>query len=79
MGFQEATDVKETISEARDFKHRDGVLRRTSRSLQARPISMPVDKYLLVGLQSEDQETVSDATKAENTSGKWPLMRLLNH
>ncbi|XP_048361154.1 1-phosphatidylinositol 4,5-bisphosphate phosphodiesterase eta-1 isoform X3 [Sphaerodactylus townsendi] len=64
LGFQEATDLKESVPEARDLKPRDGVLRRTSRSLQARPISMPVDKYLLVGLQSEDQE----ATKAENTS-----------
>ncbi|XP_015281025.1 PREDICTED: 1-phosphatidylinositol 4,5-bisphosphate phosphodiesterase eta-1 [Gekko japonicus] len=70
MGFQEATDVKESVSDARDLKHRDGVLRRTSRSLQARPVSMPVDKYLLMGLQSEDQETVSDTTKAENTSAE---------
>lgn len=77
MGFQEATDVKESVSEARELKHRDGVLRRTSRSLQARPISMPVDKYLLMGLQSEDQEAVADATKSENSSGKWPHMRLL--
>ncbi|XP_054838395.1 1-phosphatidylinositol 4,5-bisphosphate phosphodiesterase eta-1 [Eublepharis macularius] len=70
MGFQEAADLKESVSEAKESKHRDGVLRRTSRSLQARPISMPVDKYLLMGLQSEDQETVADATKAENTSAE---------
>ncbi|XP_077204743.1 1-phosphatidylinositol 4,5-bisphosphate phosphodiesterase eta-1 isoform X3 [Paroedura picta] len=70
MGFQEATDVKESVAEARDLKHKDEVLRRTSRSLQARPISMPVDKYLLMGLQSEDQETVADTSKAENTSAE---------
>ncbi|XP_060098352.1 1-phosphatidylinositol 4,5-bisphosphate phosphodiesterase eta-1 [Heteronotia binoei] len=70
MGFQETTDVKESVSEARDSKQRDGVLRRTSRSLQARPISMPVDKYLLMGLQSEDQETAADATYAGNTSAE---------
>ncbi|XP_044288686.1 1-phosphatidylinositol 4,5-bisphosphate phosphodiesterase eta-1 [Varanus komodoensis] len=70
MGFQEATELKESTSEAADLKDKEGVLRRTSRSLQARPVSMPVDKYLLVGLPTPDQDTttVADATKNENTS-----------
>ncbi|XP_053161578.1 1-phosphatidylinositol 4,5-bisphosphate phosphodiesterase eta-1-like isoform X2 [Hemicordylus capensis] len=72
MGFQEATELKESASEGADLKDKEGVLRRTSRSLQARPISMPVDKYLLVGLPSPDQDatTAADATKSKNTSAK---------
>nr|XP_034989549.1 1-phosphatidylinositol 4,5-bisphosphate phosphodiesterase eta-1 isoform X2 [Zootoca vivipara] len=72
MGFQEVTELKESVSEATNLKEKEGILRRTSRSLQARPISMPVDKYLLVGLPSPDQEAppVADTTKTENTSAK---------
>ncbi|XP_061493088.1 1-phosphatidylinositol 4,5-bisphosphate phosphodiesterase eta-1 isoform X2 [Rhineura floridana] len=70
MGFQEATELKESVCEATDLKDKEGVLRRTSRSLQARPISMPVDKYLLMGLPSPDKDAapVAVATKNENTS-----------
>uniref|UniRef100_A0A8B9D9T3 Phosphoinositide phospholipase C n=1 Tax=Anser cygnoides TaxID=8845 RepID=A0A8B9D9T3_ANSCY len=50
MGFLEATEIKDSTSEPADLKDKEGVVRRTSRSLQARPASMPVDKYLLVGL-----------------------------
>uniref|UniRef100_A0A672UI39 Phosphoinositide phospholipase C n=1 Tax=Strigops habroptila TaxID=2489341 RepID=A0A672UI39_STRHB len=50
MGYLEATEIKDSASEPTDLKDKEGVVRRTSRSLQARPASMPVDKYLLVGL-----------------------------
>uniref|UniRef100_A0A670IUH6 Phosphoinositide phospholipase C n=1 Tax=Podarcis muralis TaxID=64176 RepID=A0A670IUH6_PODMU len=75
MGFQEVTELKESVSEATNLKEKEEILRRTSRSLQARPISMPVDKYHLVGLPSPDQEAppVADTTKTENTSGKFLL------
>ncbi|XP_062832757.1 1-phosphatidylinositol 4,5-bisphosphate phosphodiesterase eta-1 isoform X2 [Anolis carolinensis] len=70
MGFQEATELKESVSEVTDLKDKDGVLRRTSRSLQARPISMPVEKYLLRGLPSPDQKaTTTMDDKKEKASG----------
>ncbi|XP_066476730.1 1-phosphatidylinositol 4,5-bisphosphate phosphodiesterase eta-1 [Tiliqua scincoides] len=71
MGFQEATELKESVSEGTDLKDKDGVLKRTSRSLQARPISMPVDKYLLMGLPSPDQGDTegADATQNKKTPG----------
>ncbi|KAJ7324639.1 hypothetical protein JRQ81_017659 [Phrynocephalus forsythii] len=69
MGFQEATEPKESLSEATDLKDKEGVLRRTSRSLQARPTSMPVDKYLLNSLPSSDQDATTDAeVKNKNAS-----------
>lgn len=69
----EAAELKESVSEGTDLKDKDGVLRRTSRSLQARPISMPVDKYLLMGLPSPDQDdtAVADTTKTKKPPGKW--------
>uniref|UniRef100_A0A8B9IFE4 Phosphoinositide phospholipase C n=1 Tax=Anser cygnoides TaxID=8845 RepID=A0A8B9IFE4_ANSCY len=70
MGFLEATEIKDSTSEPADLKDKEGVVRRTSRSLQARPASMPVDKYLLVGLPCPDNETAQDAKGKENTSGK---------
>uniref|UniRef100_A0A8B9TIN6 Phosphoinositide phospholipase C n=1 Tax=Anas platyrhynchos TaxID=8839 RepID=A0A8B9TIN6_ANAPL len=70
MGFLEATEIKDSTSEPADLKDKEGVVRRTSRSLQARPASMPVDKYLLVGLPCPDSETAQDAKGKENTSGK---------
>uniref|UniRef100_A0A8B9DB93 Phosphoinositide phospholipase C n=1 Tax=Anser cygnoides TaxID=8845 RepID=A0A8B9DB93_ANSCY len=68
MGFLEATEIKDSTSEPADLKDKEGVVRRTSRSLQARPASMPVDKYLLVGLPCPDNETAQDAKGKENTS-----------
>ncbi|KAJ6669428.1 hypothetical protein lerEdw1_008237 [Lerista edwardsae] len=65
----EVTELKESVSEGTDLKDKDGVLRRTSRSLQARPISMPVDKYLLMGLPSPDQD---DTVAADTTKSKEP-------
>ncbi|XP_069649032.1 1-phosphatidylinositol 4,5-bisphosphate phosphodiesterase eta-1 isoform X9 [Haliaeetus albicilla] len=68
MGFLEATEIKDSASEPVDLKDREGVVRRTSRSLQARPASMPVDKYLLAGLPCPEDETAQDAQGKENTS-----------
>ncbi|NXG68038.1 PLCH1 phosphodiesterase, partial [Baryphthengus martii] len=66
MGFLEATELKDSASEPVDLK--EGVVRRTSRSLQARPASMPVDKYLLVELPCPENETAQDAKGKENSS-----------
>ncbi|NXJ76471.1 PLCH1 phosphodiesterase, partial [Trogon melanurus] len=68
MGFLEATEMKDSASEPIDLKDKEGVVRRTSRSLQARPASMPVDKYLLVELPCPEDETAQDAKGKENTS-----------
>ncbi|KAM9275242.1 1-phosphatidylinositol 4,5-bisphosphate phosphodiesterase eta-1 [Cariama cristata] len=68
MGFLEATEIKDSASEPIDLKDKEGVVRRTSRSLQARPASMPVDKYLLVGLPCPEDETAQDAKGKENAS-----------
>uniref|UniRef100_A0A674I8N5 Phosphoinositide phospholipase C n=1 Tax=Terrapene triunguis TaxID=2587831 RepID=A0A674I8N5_9SAUR len=70
MGFQEATEIKDGTSELTDMKDKEGVIRRTTRSLQARPASMPVDKFLLMGLSSPECETIKDTKREENTSGK---------
>ncbi|CAM4716360.1 unnamed protein product [Lepidochelys kempii] len=68
MGFQETTEIKDGTSEPTDMKDKEGVIRRTTRSLQARPASMPVDKFLLMGLSSPECETVKDTKRKENTS-----------
>ncbi|NWY59714.1 PLCH1 phosphodiesterase, partial [Chionis minor] len=68
MGFLEATEIKDSASEPIDLKDKEGVVRCTSRSLQARPASMPVDKYLLVGLPCPEDETTQDAKGKENAS-----------
>ncbi|XP_055673432.1 1-phosphatidylinositol 4,5-bisphosphate phosphodiesterase eta-1 isoform X2 [Falco peregrinus] len=68
MGFLEATEIKDSASEPTDLKDKEGVVRRTSRSLQTRPASMPVDKYLLVGLPCPADETAQDAKGKENAS-----------
>uniref|UniRef100_A0A8B9D9U3 Phosphoinositide phospholipase C n=1 Tax=Anser cygnoides TaxID=8845 RepID=A0A8B9D9U3_ANSCY len=47
MGFLEATEIKDSTSEPADLKDKEGVVRRTSRSLQARPASMPKEKLFL--------------------------------
>ncbi|NXM71028.1 PLCH1 phosphodiesterase, partial [Serilophus lunatus] len=68
MGFLEAAEMKDSASEPTDLKDKEGVVRRPNRSLQARPASMPVDKYLLVGLPSPAEDTAQDARGKENTS-----------
>ncbi|XP_042737104.1 1-phosphatidylinositol 4,5-bisphosphate phosphodiesterase eta-1 isoform X2 [Lagopus leucura] len=68
MGFLEASEIKDSASEPADLKDKEGVVRRTSRSLQARPASMPVDKFLLVGLPCTEDETAHDAKGKENAT-----------
>ncbi|NXR07472.1 PLCH1 phosphodiesterase, partial [Semnornis frantzii] len=71
MGFLEAAEMKDSASEPADLKDlKEGVVRRTSRSLQARPASMPVDKYLLVELPCPAPQPAQDAKGNENASGK---------
>ncbi|XP_031459520.1 1-phosphatidylinositol 4,5-bisphosphate phosphodiesterase eta-1 isoform X2 [Phasianus colchicus] len=68
MGFLEASEIKDSASEPADLKDKEGVVRRTSRSLQPRPASMPVDKFLLVGLPCTEDETTQDAKGKENAT-----------
>lgn len=68
MGFQEMVEVKDSVSEA--ARDQDGVLRRTARSLQARPVSMPVDRSLLGALSLPISETAKDTEGKENSLGK---------
>ncbi|NWV08932.1 PLCH1 phosphodiesterase, partial [Ptilonorhynchus violaceus] len=70
MGFLEAAEMKDSASEPTDLKDKDGVVRRTNRSFQARPASMPVDKFLLVGLPCPAEDAAQEAKGQENTSGK---------
>uniref|UniRef100_A0A8C3YQ97 Phosphoinositide phospholipase C n=1 Tax=Catagonus wagneri TaxID=51154 RepID=A0A8C3YQ97_9CETA len=65
MGFQEMVEIKDSVSEA--TRDQDGVLRRTTRSLQARPVSMPVDRNLLGALSLPVSETVKDREGKENS------------
>lgn len=68
MGFQEMVEMKDSVSEA--ARDQDGVLRRTTRSLQARPASMPVDRSLLGALSLPVSETTKDTEGKENSQGK---------
>ncbi|XP_058406514.1 1-phosphatidylinositol 4,5-bisphosphate phosphodiesterase eta-1 isoform X2 [Diceros bicornis minor] len=65
MGFQEMVEIKDSLSEA--ARDSDGVLRRTTRSLQARPVSMPVDRSLLGALSLPLPERVKDTEGKENS------------
>uniref|UniRef100_A0A2K6KWX3 Phosphoinositide phospholipase C n=1 Tax=Rhinopithecus bieti TaxID=61621 RepID=A0A2K6KWX3_RHIBE len=65
MGFQEMVEIKDSVSEA--TRDQDGVLRRTTRSLQARPVSMPVDRNLLGALSLPVSETAKDIEGKENS------------
>ncbi|KAK2090533.1 1-phosphatidylinositol 4,5-bisphosphate phosphodiesterase eta-1 [Saguinus oedipus] len=65
MGFQEMVEIKDSVSEA--TRDQDGVLRRTTRSLQARPVSMPIDRNLLGALSLPLSETAKDAEGKENS------------
>ncbi|NWX88641.1 PLCH1 phosphodiesterase, partial [Nothoprocta pentlandii] len=68
MGVVEGIEIKDSASEPADLKDKEGVVRRTARSLQARPASMPVDKYLLMGLPCAGGEAVQEAGGKENAS-----------
>ncbi|XP_007941767.2 1-phosphatidylinositol 4,5-bisphosphate phosphodiesterase eta-1 [Orycteropus afer afer] len=65
MGFQEMVEIKDSVSEA--VRDQDGVLRRTTRSLQVRPVSMPVDRNLLGALSLPLSETAKDIEGKENS------------
>ncbi|XP_048650637.1 1-phosphatidylinositol 4,5-bisphosphate phosphodiesterase eta-1 isoform X2 [Marmota marmota marmota] len=65
MGFQEVVEIKDSVLEA--TREQDGILRRTTRSLQARPVSMPVDKTLLGALSLSASETTKDPDGKDNS------------
>nr|XP_033813475.1 1-phosphatidylinositol 4,5-bisphosphate phosphodiesterase eta-1 isoform X2 [Geotrypetes seraphini] len=68
LGFQETTDNKDTASETSATKDKEVVVRRTARSLQARSVSMPVNRFLLGGLPPPMTETIKQPERRENTS-----------
>ncbi|NXA70350.1 PLCH1 phosphodiesterase, partial [Mohoua ochrocephala] len=70
MGFLEAAEMKDSASEPADLKDKEGVVRRPNRSLQARPASMPVDRFLMVELPCPAEDAAQEAKGEENTSGK---------
>ncbi|NWI86277.1 PLCH1 phosphodiesterase, partial [Pitta sordida] len=71
MGFLEAAEIKDSTSEPTDLRDKEGgVVRRPNRSLQARPASMPVDKYLLMALPSPPEDPAQGAREEENAAGK---------
>ncbi|NWW27380.1 PLCH1 phosphodiesterase, partial [Falcunculus frontatus] len=70
MGFLEAAEMKDSASEPTDLKDKEGVVRRPNRSWQARPASMPVDRFLMVELPCPLEDTAQEAKGEENTSGK---------
>ncbi|NWW36879.1 PLCH1 phosphodiesterase, partial [Panurus biarmicus] len=70
MGFPEAAELKDSASEPTDLKDKEGVVRRPNRGLQARPASMPVDRFLMVELPCPAEDTAQEAKAEESTSGK---------
>ncbi|XP_041898237.1 1-phosphatidylinositol 4,5-bisphosphate phosphodiesterase eta-1 isoform X2 [Corvus kubaryi] len=68
MGFLEAAEMKDSTSEPTDLKDKEGVVRRPNRSWQARPASMPVDRFLMVELPCPAEDTAQEAKAEENTS-----------
>ncbi|KAL1778052.1 1-phosphatidylinositol 4,5-bisphosphate phosphodiesterase eta-1 isoform X1 [Sigmodon hispidus] len=64
VGLQEMVEIKDSVSEA--SRDQDGVLRRTTRSLQVRPVSMPVDKNLLGALSLPIPEAGKDKDGKES-------------
>uniref|UniRef100_A0A803V8S7 Phosphoinositide phospholipase C n=1 Tax=Ficedula albicollis TaxID=59894 RepID=A0A803V8S7_FICAL len=79
MGFLEAADIRDSASEPADLKDKEGVVRRPNRTLQARPASMPVDRFLMVELPCPAEDTAQEAKEEESTSGKMlPKLLLVN-
>lgn len=79
MGFLEAAEMKDSASEPADLKDKEGVLRRPRRPSQARPASMPVDRFLMVELPCPAQDTAQEAEGEDNASGKvLPKLLLVN-
>ncbi|KAM5163968.1 1-phosphatidylinositol 4,5-bisphosphate phosphodiesterase eta-1 [Mantella aurantiaca] len=70
MVFQESTESRDLPCEVSGAKEKDVVMRRTSRSLQARPVSMPVDKFVLGAFEPSTSETSKDTKSNDITSGK---------
>ncbi|XP_059711875.1 1-phosphatidylinositol 4,5-bisphosphate phosphodiesterase eta-1 [Haemorhous mexicanus] len=68
MGFLEAAEMKDSASEPTDLKDKEGVLRRPNRASQARPASMPVDRFLMVELPCPAEDTAQEAKREDNTS-----------
>uniref|UniRef100_A0A803VAV4 Phosphoinositide phospholipase C n=1 Tax=Ficedula albicollis TaxID=59894 RepID=A0A803VAV4_FICAL len=68
MGFLEAADIRDSASEPADLKDKEGVVRRPNRTLQARPASMPVDRFLMVELPCPAEDTAQEAKEEESTS-----------
>ncbi|XP_012818898.1 1-phosphatidylinositol 4,5-bisphosphate phosphodiesterase eta-1 isoform X4 [Xenopus tropicalis] len=68
MVFQESTESKDIVCETSGAKERDFMRKRTSRSLQARPVSMPVDKLLLGAFEPSTSE-ISKETRSDIASG----------
>uniref|UniRef100_A0A8C3V5E7 Phosphoinositide phospholipase C n=1 Tax=Catharus ustulatus TaxID=91951 RepID=A0A8C3V5E7_CATUS len=68
MGFLEAADIRDSASEPTDLKDKEGVVRRPNRTLQARPASMPVDRFLMVELPCPAEDTAQEAKEEESTS-----------
>uniref|UniRef100_A0A8C5MNL6 Phosphoinositide phospholipase C n=1 Tax=Leptobrachium leishanense TaxID=445787 RepID=A0A8C5MNL6_9ANUR len=69
MVFQESTESKDISCEISGAKEKETVLRRTSRSLQARPVSMPVEKFLLGPFEPSTSSTSKDGKQNEITTG----------
>ncbi|NXO43175.1 PLCH1 phosphodiesterase, partial [Locustella ochotensis] len=70
MGFPEPAEMKDSASEPADLQDKEGVVRRPKRSLQARPASMPVDRFLMVELPCPAEDAAQEANREENASGK---------
>ncbi|XP_044146566.1 1-phosphatidylinositol 4,5-bisphosphate phosphodiesterase eta-1 [Bufo gargarizans] len=69
MVFQESTESRDLPCEVAGAKEKDVVMKRTSRSLQARPVSMPVDKFLLGAFEPSTSESSKDTQKNDIASG----------
>ncbi|XP_062355366.1 1-phosphatidylinositol 4,5-bisphosphate phosphodiesterase eta-1 [Cinclus cinclus] len=79
MGFLEAADIRDSASEPADLKDKEGVVRRPNRTLQARPASVPVDRFLMVELPCPPEDAAQEAKEEEDTSGKMlPKLLLVN-
>ncbi|XP_071422263.1 1-phosphatidylinositol 4,5-bisphosphate phosphodiesterase eta-1 isoform X2 [Pithys albifrons albifrons] len=68
MGFLEAAELKDSASEPTALQEQEGVVRRPRRSLQARPASMPVDRYLLLAPPCPAEDTAQDSTGRDSTA-----------
>ncbi|XP_056420972.1 1-phosphatidylinositol 4,5-bisphosphate phosphodiesterase eta-1 [Hyla sarda] len=69
MVFQESTESKDFPCEVSGAKEKEVVMRRTSRSLQGRPVSMPVDKFLLGAFEPSTSESSKDTKINDIASG----------